>query len=108
MNPDVMQLLNALDHGDPHAAAQLLPLVYDELRKLAAQRMAQEQPGWTLLATATDGYQSLSSQARLHDGGMPAGVHFLLVLGSADALECPQIFTPWIALSDPEARLPHK
>src|SRR5205807_4824627 len=39
-------------HGDPHAAEQLLPLVYDELRKLAAQRMAQEAPGQTLQATA--------------------------------------------------------
>jgi hypothetical protein len=45
---DVTQLLSALGQGDPHAAAQLLPLVYDELRKLAAQRMAQEQPGQTL------------------------------------------------------------
>src|SRR5205807_3836975 len=39
-------------HGDPHAAEQLLPLVYDELRKLAAQRLAQEKPGQTLQATA--------------------------------------------------------
>ncbi len=52
MNPDVTQLLSALGYGDPHAATQLLPLVYDELRKLAAQRMAQEQPGQTLQATA--------------------------------------------------------
>jgi RNA polymerase sigma factor (TIGR02999 family) len=49
---DITQLLNALEQGDPHAAAQLLPLVYDELRKLAAQRMSQEQPGQTLQATA--------------------------------------------------------
>jgi hypothetical protein len=48
MNPDVTQLLNALEQGDPHAAEELLPLVYEELRKLAAQRMAQEQPGQTL------------------------------------------------------------
>jgi hypothetical protein len=37
--------VTALEHGDPHAASRLLPLVYDELRKLAAQRMAKEQPG---------------------------------------------------------------
>jgi hypothetical protein len=43
---------NAIEHGDPHAAKQLLPLVYDELRKLAAERMAQEKPGQTLQATA--------------------------------------------------------
>jgi hypothetical protein len=42
---NVTQLLNALEHGDPQAARRLLPLVYDELRKLAAKRLAQEQPG---------------------------------------------------------------
>ena len=49
---DVTQLLNAIDAGDPQAADQLLPLVYEELRKLAAARMAQEKPGQTLQATA--------------------------------------------------------
>jgi RNA polymerase sigma factor (TIGR02999 family) len=49
---DVTQILMAIDNGDPRAAEQLLPLVYDELRKLAAQRLAQEQPGQTLQATA--------------------------------------------------------
>src|SRR5438132_4801219 len=49
---DVTQLLSALEQGDPHAASRLLPLVYDELRKLAAQRMAQEQSGQTLDAPA--------------------------------------------------------
>jgi RNA polymerase sigma factor (TIGR02999 family) len=49
---DVTQVLNAIEHGDPHAAAELLPLVYDELRKLAAQKLAQEKPGQTLDATA--------------------------------------------------------
>jgi RNA polymerase sigma factor (TIGR02999 family) len=48
----VTRILSAIDQGDPHAAAQLLPLVYDELRKLAAQRLAQEKPGQTLEATA--------------------------------------------------------
>ena len=48
----VTQLLNAIDNGDPQAAGQLLPLVYDELRKLAAARMAAEAPGHTLDATA--------------------------------------------------------
>ncbi|MBI1830453.1 MAG: sigma-70 family RNA polymerase sigma factor [Planctomycetes bacterium] len=46
------QLLNAIDAGDPQAAAQLLPLVYDELRRLAAKKLAQEKPGQTLDATA--------------------------------------------------------
>ena len=49
---DVTQLLNAIDAGDPKAADQLLPLVYEELRKLAARKMAQEEPGQTLQATA--------------------------------------------------------
>src|SRR5881398_542352 len=49
---EVTHLLSAIEQGDPHAAAQLLPLVYDELRQLAAQRLAQEKPGQTLQATA--------------------------------------------------------
>jgi hypothetical protein len=49
---DVTQILNAIEKGDPQAAEQLLPLVYEELRKLAAQRMAQEKPGHPLEATA--------------------------------------------------------
>jgi RNA polymerase sigma factor (TIGR02999 family) len=49
---DVTLLLAAIEDGDPRAAEQLLPLVYGELRKLAAERMAQERPGQTLQATA--------------------------------------------------------
>src|SRR5262252_10004469 len=49
---DVTRLLSALDRGDPHAAEQLLPLVYDELRQLAAQKLTREAPGQTLQATA--------------------------------------------------------
>src|SRR2546421_41195 len=49
---EVTHILSAIEQGDPHAAAQLLPLVYDELRRLAAQRLAQEKPGQTLEATA--------------------------------------------------------
>jgi hypothetical protein len=45
-------LLSAQCHGDPHAASRLLPLVYDELRELSAQRMAQEQPAQALQLTA--------------------------------------------------------
>jgi RNA polymerase sigma factor (TIGR02999 family) len=48
---EVTRVLSALEQGDPHAADQLLPLVYDELRKLAAQKLAQEKPGQTLQAT---------------------------------------------------------
>src|SRR6516165_9752683 len=49
---DVTQILSAIEEGDPHAAEKLLPLVYEELRRLAAQRLAQEKPGQTLQATA--------------------------------------------------------
>jgi RNA polymerase sigma factor (TIGR02999 family) len=48
---DVTRILSAIEQGDPHATEQLLPLVYDELRNLAAQRLAQEKPGQTLEAT---------------------------------------------------------
>jgi RNA polymerase sigma factor (TIGR02999 family) len=49
---EVTRILSAIQQGDPRAAAQLLPLVYDELRKLAAEKMAHEKPGQTLQATA--------------------------------------------------------
>ena len=49
---EVTRILSAIEAGDPHAADQLLPLVYDELRRLAAQKLAQEKPGQTLQATA--------------------------------------------------------
>jgi RNA polymerase sigma factor (TIGR02999 family) len=49
---DVTQILSEIEHGDPAAAERLLPLVYDELRKLAASKLAQEKPGQTLQATA--------------------------------------------------------
>jgi RNA polymerase sigma factor (TIGR02999 family) len=49
---EATRILSAIEQGDPHAAEQLLPLVYDELRRLAAEKMAQEKPGQTLQATA--------------------------------------------------------
>lgn len=49
---EVTRILSAIEQGDPQAAEQLLPLIYEELRKLAAQRLAQEKPGQTLQATA--------------------------------------------------------
>jgi RNA polymerase sigma factor (TIGR02999 family) len=49
---EVTRILSAIEQGEPQAAERLLPLVYDELRKLAAQRLAQEKPGQTLQATA--------------------------------------------------------
>ncbi len=50
--PDVTQILSQIEQGDPSAAEQLLPLVYEELRKLATAKLVQEKPGHTLQATA--------------------------------------------------------
>ncbi len=52
MNNEMTSILSAVEQGDPQAAEQLLPLVYDELHKLAVQKLAQEKPGQTLQATA--------------------------------------------------------
>ena len=62
---DVTQILSAIERGDPKAAEQLLPLVYDELRKLAAQRMAGERADHTLQPTALvhEAYLRLQSQS---------------------------------------------
>jgi RNA polymerase sigma factor (TIGR02999 family) len=67
---DVSQILNAIQAGDPHAAGQLLPLVYDELRRLAAQRLAHEKPGQTLQPTA------LVHEAYLRLVGTGEGAHW--------------------------------
>jgi RNA polymerase sigma factor (TIGR02999 family) len=67
---EVTRILSAIEQGDPSAAAQLLPLVYDELRKLAAQRLAQETPGQTLEATA------LVHEAYLRLVGVDQAQHF--------------------------------
>jgi RNA polymerase sigma factor (TIGR02999 family) len=67
---EVTSILNAIEQGDPHAAAQLLPLVYDELRRLAAQKLAHEKAGQTLEATA------LVHEAYLHLVGDGAEVYW--------------------------------
>jgi RNA polymerase sigma factor (TIGR02999 family) len=78
---DVTRILSAIEAGDLHAAEQLLPLVYDELRRLAAQRLAQEKPGQTLQATAlvheaylrlVDGEQARHWNSRGHFFGAAA------------------------------------
>jgi hypothetical protein len=52
---EVTRILSGIERGDPRAAEQLLPLVYDELRKLAAHKLAQEKPGQTLQASSVGG-----------------------------------------------------
>jgi RNA polymerase sigma factor (TIGR02999 family) len=66
---EVTRILSAIEQGDTHAAGQLLPLVYEELRKLAAQKMAREAPGQTLEATALvhEAYLRLVQDAEAHD-----------------------------------------
>jgi RNA polymerase sigma factor (TIGR02999 family) len=79
---DVSQLLSALGQGGPHAASRLLPLAYDELRQLAAQRMAQEQPGQTLQPTAVvhGAYLRLVGQG---DPGWESRGHFFAAAAEA-------------------------
>jgi RNA polymerase sigma factor (TIGR02999 family) len=67
---EVTHVLSAIEHGDPRAAEQLLPLVYDELRQLAARKLAQEKPGQTLQETAL-----------VHEA-------YVRLVGSGDAVAC--------------------
>jgi RNA polymerase sigma factor (TIGR02999 family) len=73
---DVTQILSAIEQGDPSAAQQLMPLVYDELRKLAAVKLAQEKPGQTLQATALvhEAYLRLVESSPRPSGGEGPGV----------------------------------
>lgn len=66
---DVTQILSQIEDGDPSAAEQLLPLVYDELRKLAATKLVQEKPGQTLQATALvhEAYMRLVDQKHVQN-----------------------------------------
>ena len=81
--PDVTRILEQIQQGDPRAAEQLLPLVYDELRKLAAQKMAQEKPGQTLQATALvhEAYLRLVGKDKLRD--WTSGRHFFAAVAEA-------------------------
>jgi RNA polymerase sigma factor (TIGR02999 family) len=80
---NVAQKLSAIEPGDPHAAEELLPLVYDELRKLAAQRMAREKPGQTLQATALvqEAYLRLVNGAKIQSWNSPG--HFFAAAAEA-------------------------
>ena len=88
---DVTQILSQIEQGDPAAAEQLLPLVYDELRKLAAVRLAQETPGQTLQATA------LVHEAYLRLVGGAVGNALRGVPGTGDLR---------LGISRPSAKLP--
>jgi RNA polymerase sigma factor (TIGR02999 family) len=79
---DVTRILSAVEGGDSEAAERLLPLVYDELRKLAASRLAQEKPGQTLQATALvhEAYLRLVGE---HDPGWDGRGHFFAAAAEA-------------------------
>lgn len=80
---EVTRILTALEEGDPRAAEKLLPLVYDELRKLAAAKLAQEKPGQTLQATALvhEAYLRLVGAER--EEGWDCRGHFFAAAGEA-------------------------
>src|SRR5215472_6357509 len=80
---EVTRILSAMEQGDPHAASQLLPLVYDELRRLAAHRLAQQTPGQTLQPTALvhEAYLRLVGDPEGHDWDSRG--HFLAAAAEA-------------------------
>src|SRR5262249_29101935 len=73
---DVTRILSAIEHGDPKAADELLPLVYQELRRLAARRLSQEKPGQTLQATALVHEAYLGLVGSGHGQGWEGRAHF--------------------------------
>jgi RNA polymerase sigma factor (TIGR02999 family) len=86
---EVTRILSAIEHGDSNAAEQLLPLVYDELRKLAAQKLAHEMPGQTLQATALvhEAYLRMVASPGRESGGQSqnwdSGGHFFAAAAEA-------------------------
>jgi RNA polymerase sigma factor (TIGR02999 family) len=80
---EVSHLLAAIEQGDPHAADQLLPLVYDELRRLAARQLAQEKPGQTLQATALVHEAYLRLVGPAHDAHWNSRGHFIAAAAEA-------------------------
>jgi hypothetical protein len=88
---DVTHILSAIEHGDPQAAEQLLPLVYHELRKLAAQKLAREQSGQTLQATALfqEAYVRLEGEGA---GGWENRQHFFAAADGARAEHSRRIY----------------
>ena len=88
---ELTRILSAIDAGDPHAARQLLPLVYDELRKLAAGYMANEAPGHTLDATALVheaylrlvAYEGRGATGAGREKGFPNARHFFAAAAEA-------------------------
>ncbi len=102
MSSDITGILSAIEQGDPHAAAQLLPLVYDELRKLAAQRLAQEKPGQTLEATALSSGATLVPERQIYPTTCRSGTTTQVTVS-----ECFASSRSSGATSDTQATPPH-
>ena len=79
---DVTRILSAIEQGDPRAAEQLLPLVYAELRRLAAQKLAREAPGQTLQATALV-HEAYLRLVGTQDPGWNSRAHFFAAAAEA-------------------------
>jgi RNA polymerase sigma factor (TIGR02999 family) len=79
---DVTRILSDIERGDPRAAEQILPLVYDELRRLAAQNLAQEKPGQTLQATALV-HEAYLRLVGTDDPGWDSRAHFFAAAAEA-------------------------
>ena len=90
---DVTQIFSQIESGDPKAAEQLLPLVYEELRKLAAAKLAREKPGQTLQATALvhDAYIRLVDVEKAQHWDSRG--HFFAAAAEAMDTSCDSIFT---------------
>lgn len=85
MSAELTSILNAIDQGDAHAAADLLPLLYDELRRLAESRIAHESPGHTLQATALvhEAYLRIIGPQGAADAGWQSRGHFFAAAAEA-------------------------
>jgi RNA polymerase sigma factor (TIGR02999 family) len=80
---EILRVLTAIQNGDPHAAEELFPLVYDELRKLAVQRLSHEKPGQTLQATALVHEVYLRLVDSQHARGWENRAHFFAAAAEA-------------------------
>jgi RNA polymerase sigma factor (TIGR02999 family) len=82
MDPDISTILQAIDSGDPKAASELLPFVYEQLRALAAKRISAEAPGQTLQATALV-HEAYAKRARYHGNQWRSKAHFFAAAAEA-------------------------
>ena len=97
---EVTRILSAVEQGDPHAANQLLPLVYDELRKLAAQKLAHEKPGHTLQATALVHEAYLRLVGQQEPGSYRDRSHFFAAAEGSPCSMAERMQVTWLIAGD--------